>query len=196
MAPFTRLLLAWPLCGALLGAFVALCAASGVQAHAPLVVYLGLVSLPLVVGTMAFQGPSKASLGAGLQGAGVAVLASFGMAFAGGVVTLLVAVLFHPDIARSVAILVALTAFLSLGVGAAFTPIQRTTKRHVAAASAGWIVGTLTASALFLLLVVALPPSSTPLWLSAFLLGCIFATPAFASIALFDRFLTPTQKVT
>jgi hypothetical protein len=193
-ARLQRLLLAWPLCGAAMGVFTAQAHATGLQTDAPLLVYIGLIWLPLVVGTVAWQGPSRAAFSAGCQGAACATMVSAGLAMAGVAVSLLVSALLGHHIASHVAVLGALTAFLAVGVGAAFTPIRRTTKRHIAAAATGWILGLFAVVPQFLLLVAILPAATTPAWLSAFALGCVFCTPAFTSIALQERLLALPQR--
>jgi hypothetical protein len=193
-ARLQRLLLAWPLCGAAGGLFLYATYVTGAHQVFPILTTMGLIGLPLVVGTMACKGPSRASFWAGCQGMVVATLAMAGLVLAGLAFSLIAAVLLGQEAARGVALLAGCSAVLAIGVGAACTPIQRTTRRHIAAAVAGWIIGLFGAMAFFLLLLAVLPMEGTPGWLSAFALGSTFSIPTFTSIALFDRLATPTQR--
>lgn len=193
-SPLQRLLWAWPLAGAVMGAFTVFAHVTGIREDTPLLAYIAIIWIPLVIGTMAWQRPSRASFSAGCQGAAVATAATVLTAGAGFCISLLAAALLGPTPAQNLAILGALTSFLTIGVGASFTPIAPTTRRKVAAAVAGWIFGLFLAVSLFVVVVLLVPHETTPGFVSVFLLGCIICTPTFASIALRDRLLDlPTR---
>lgn len=193
-SPLARLLWAWPLAGAVMGAFTVFADVTGIREDTPLLVYIALIWIPLVIGTMAWQRPSSASFSAGCQGAAVATAATVLTAGAGLCISLLGAALLGPTPAQNLAILCAFTSFLTIGIGAAFTPIAPTTRREVAAAAAGWILGLFLAVGLFVVMVFMAPHETTPGFVSVFLLGCILCTPTFASIALRDRILTSNAR--
>lgn len=189
-SPLARLLWAWPLAGAVMGAFTVFAHTTGIREDTPLLAYIAIIWIPLVIGTMAWQRPSHASFSAGCQGAAVATAATVLTAGAGFCISVLAAALLGPTPAQNLAILGALTSFLTIGIGAAFTPIAPTTRREVAAAAAAWMIGLFGAAGLLFAVVFLVPHATTPDHVFAFLLGCVLCTPTFASIALRDRLLS------